>query len=329
MNKEEILNELSEKIDSGEISREEVVNRLKVNTHTDLETETKKTEKKLHFSITKILYALGAILVILGIVFFVAQIWEDINSFVRILITLGLGLFFALIGSVLLKQKTDKSIGTVFHALGGVLIPSGSLVTLYELSVDGNWTVAITFAVIFIFYLILNAVHKNAILTFFAIANGTAVIYLFLNALIGGPFQGFFGIKDVYQYLTMAVGISYLVLAHSFRNEWNKKLVGALYFFGITGFLGAAFSQVFDSILWQLFYFLIVLGGFALSVYMKRITILVMSAIFLIAHFTYITSEYFADSVGWPISLIVLGFLIIGLGYISIRINKKYIQKEA
>lgn len=328
MNKEEVLNELSIKLDSGEISREEIVDRLKVNTSTDLETETKKIDKTPHFSITKILYILGAVIVIVGISFFVAQIWENIGSFGRILVTFGLGLFLALMGSVLLKQKTNKSIGSVFHAIGGVLIPSGSLVALFEFGFDGDWAIAVTFAVIFIFYIILNIVHKNAILTFFAIANGTVMIYLFLNAIMGGPFQDWFVVKDVYQYLTMAVGMSYLLLAHLFRDGWNKHLVGTLCFFGITGFLGAAFSQIFDSVLWQFFYFFIVLGGFMLSVYMRKFIILVMSAVFLIAHFIFITGEYFANSIGWPVSLIILGFLIIGLGFISVRINKKYIKKE-
>ena len=124
----------------------------------------------------------------------------------------------------------------------------------------------------------------------------------------------------------MAIGASYLLLAHAFRSGWNKHLIGALYFFGITGFLGATFSQVFDSVPWQLLYFLIVLGGLFLSVYMRSRSILVMSTLFLIAHVSYITSEYFADSLGWPISLVILGFVFIGLGYASVTINKKYIK---
>ena len=200
------------------------------------------------------------------------------------------------------------------------------MVTLSELNLDsGDWTIAITFGVIFAFYLLLNYIHKNAILTFFAIANGTATVYLVLNAVVGGPFEGWFGIKDIYQYTTMAMGASYLLLAHAFRDGWNKKLIGVLYFFGITGFLGAAFSQVFDSVPWQMLYFILVIGGLALSVYMRSRSILVMSTLFLIAHVSYITSEYFANSLGWPISLVILGFVFIGLGYVSININKKYI----
>ncbi len=327
MNKKELLQELSTKISSGEISREEVVSRLSLVPVAQRATE-ESTNKSSQFSVTKMLYVLGAAIVIIGIVIFVAQIWGDIGSFGRISVTFGLGILFAASGSLLLKQKPEDNIGTIFHFIGGMLIPGGAVVTLSELStgVDHPWVIAITFGGIFAFYLLLNAIHKNAVLTFFAIASGTATVYLILNAVMGGPFKGWFGINDIYEYLTMVMGASYLFLAHAFRDGWNKKLIGILYFFGITGFLGAAFLQVFDSVLWQMLYFLLVIGGLSLAVYMKSRSILVMSTLFLIVHVTYITSKYFADSLGWPIMLITLGFVFIGLGYISITINKKYIQ---
>jgi len=71
---------------------------------------------------------------------------------------------------------------------------------------------------------------------------------------------------------------------------------------------------------------LIVLGGLALAAYLKSRIVLTVSTLFLIAHVSYITSEYFADSVGWPLVLVILGFVFIGLGYISITINKKFIK---
>ena len=187
-----------------------------------------------------------------------------------------------------------------------MLIPCGALVTLSELSTGINhpWIVAITFGVIFAFYLTLNSVHKNAILTFFTIANGTAFIYLAMEAVINGPFYTH---GDLYAYLTMVVGASYLLLGHAFREGWKKKLIGVLYFFGATGFLGAGFSQVFDSVPWQMLYFIIVIGGLALAVHMRSRGVLVMSTLFLIAHVSFITGKYFANSLGWPISLVVLG----------------------
>lgn len=322
MNKEELLQELAAKISMGEISREDVMSHLSLSTVTQSEIVKEETSK--NFSVTKMLYILGAAIVVVGIVIFVSQIWDDIGSFGRILVTLGLGFLITAIGSMLLKSRPEDKIGTIFHFIGGMLIPGGALVTLSELStgVDHPWVVAITFGVIFAFYLLLNSVHKNAILTFFAIANGTAFVYLIVNAIVDEPFYRH---GDLYAYLTMIIGASYLLLGYAFRNGWNKQLVEILYFFGITGLLGAAFSRVFDSVPWQIFYFIVVMGGLYLSVYVKNSRILVMSTLFLIIHVSYITDKYFADSLGWPISLIMLGFVFIGLGYVSININKKYI----
>lgn len=326
MNKEELLQELSLKLNTGEITPEEITTRFNLISASQPSVAIpEKANKFTPFSITKMLYVLGAAIVVIGVIIFVSQIWEDIGSFGRIVVTLGLGILTTAIGSTLLKSKPDDNIGNVFHAIGGLLIPGGALVTLSELSNDvySMWPVTITFAVISIFYLLLNYVHKSPILTFFTIANGTAFIYSFVQAILE---QSYYKYGYFYAYITMVIGLSYILLAYAFRDGWNKPLIAVLNFFGIIGFLGAAFSQVFDSVLWQLLYFILALGGVYLSIYLKSRSILVISILFLIAHISYITSEYFADSLGWPISLVFLGFVFIGLGYTSVNINKKYIS---
>lgn len=328
MNKEELLQELSSKINSGEISREEVEGELGFNNQINQSTSPKISEKKRsHFSLTKLLYVIGAIIVIIGLIIFVNQIWDDIGAFGRIIITLGLGLIFAITGSVLLKQKPKDHVGTIFHIIGGVLIPGGAVVTLNEVNpnIQHLWALTITFGVIFAFYMLLSYIHKNAILTFFAIGNGTAFIYLLFESIVDGRFYQH---GDLYAYLTMVIGASYLLLTHAFKDTYNKYLSPILYLFGTAGILGAGFSQVFGSLPWQLFYFVLVLGGIVLSIYLKSKSILVVSTLFLIFHISYITGKYFANSLGWPISLILLGFVFIGLGYASITINKKYIKEN-
>lgn len=323
MKKEDLLDELAAKLSAGEISRDEVLRRLKLSPAKQAHGDS--TDSLLHFSVAKMLYMLGAVIVVIGLIFFISQIWYDIGAVGRIAVTLGLGLLLTGLGSMLLVQKPGENLGIVFQFIGGMLIPGGAMVTLSEMSVESVslWPVAITFGAIFAFYLLLNVVHKNAVLTFYAIGNGTAFVYLVVESIIEGPYYMH---DDVYAYLTMVIGLSYLLLAHAFQKGWNKVLIGVLYFFGSAGFLGAGYSRVFESRLWELGYFFLVMGGFALAVYTKSRGMLVVSTIALIAHVSYITSEYFADSIGWPISLVLLGFLFIGLGYASISINKKYIS---
>ena len=71
-------------------------------------------------------------------------------------------------------------------------------------------------------------------------------------------------------------------------------------------------------------------GGLVVAVlYLKSRMVLLLSTLAVIGYIIYFTAEYFADSVGWPIALILLGFIIIGLGYMSISLNKKYILQNA
>ncbi|MCS7092677.1 MAG: DUF2157 domain-containing protein [Patescibacteria group bacterium] len=325
MDKETLLQELSAKVKSGEISQEEV---MSVISAVFPQIDNKKIGMLSRFSITKMLYVLGIVVAILGIFILFAQIWSDIGSLGRIAVTLGFGLYSAFMGSMLFRQKPESGLGSVFHIIGGMLIPTGALVTLSEFSLGyfSWWPITFAFGVIFASYLVLSLIHKKPVLTFFALVNGTFFVYLLVESMVGS-ITGYY--KDLYAHLTMVVGSSYLFLAHSFRNDWNKKLFGIICFLGSAGFLGAGFWQVVNYVSWQFFYFLVVLGFLRLSVYMQSRSILVVSTIFLIIHISYITSEYFANSIGWPVSLVILGFIFIGLGYASLEINKKYIKEVA
>jgi hypothetical protein len=315
MFKQELLQEMRRQLETGELSRDEIQQVLGV-------AMVDRAEKKSSiFSITNILYVLGAAIVIIGIIFFVGQIWFDIGSFGRVLVTLGLGFLFAAIGSMLLQQQPKVNLGVVFHFLGGMLIPSGAMVLLDEIDlIDSEWTVALVMTIIFVFYMLLVRVHRHAILTFFAIANGTMAAYLIMNAILPVGMD-----EDIFAYMTMAFGIGYVALAHRFSIDWNHYLVGILSFFGSIGFYAAAFSRIFRNGFWEMLYPLLTIGGLFLSIKLKSRSLLVVSTCFLIAYVTYITSEYFADSLGWPVTLVLLGFAFIGLGYMSVRINKKYI----
>ena len=114
MNKEELLQQLAMRISTGEIRSDEVVSRLNL---VPISADQPQMKKSTTFSATKILYVLGASIVVIGIIFFVAQIWNDIGSAGRISVTLGIGLLITLAGSVLLKSRPGESIGMVFHAI--------------------------------------------------------------------------------------------------------------------------------------------------------------------------------------------------------------------
>jgi hypothetical protein len=67
-------------------------------------------------------------------------------------------------------------------------------------------------------------------------------------------------------------------------------------------------------------------GGIFLSTWVRSRTLLFFSAVAILAYISYVTSEHFKDSMGWPLVLILLGLVFIAMNAIAISINKRYIS---
>jgi hypothetical protein len=73
--------------------------------------------------------------------------------------------------------------------------------------------------------------------------------------------------------------------------------------------------------------FLIVAAGFVyLSVIVHSRTVLFVATLAMLAYTGWFTGEHFADSVGWPIALIIFGLLMIGLSALAFRIDRDYVR---
>jgi len=328
---DQLLDELNRRVQDGELDRNQVQLLLDSIPGQDRESASVAGSPDQdnglraafpEFSLTRLLYVIGGLLVVLGIIYFMSQLWGDMSAALRILITLGAGLVFAGAGSLFLIQEPEKDLGNVFHAIGGCLIPGGALVTLDEMVSNVNTTgpVAITVGLVFLFYLALVIYHRRVVVNFFAFATGTAFVYLLSDSLM--PSIG----PDYYSYLTMMIGISYVIYGVAFTGGWNDRLIPLLYFFGPLGFYGAAYSRIANTQLMELLYPFLAFGGLALSVVVLKSRIaLTISTLAVISYVVYLTREYFADSIGWPVALIILGFIVIGLGYLSVNLNRRYL----
>lgn len=322
MDKNELLQELSHKLQTGEVSRGEVSKLLSLdNQSPHLSQPASSAFSRINLSFANILYTLGAAIVIIAIIFFVGQIWEDIGSVGRVMVTFGLGLVLAGIGSNLLKDSSHGVIGVVFHIIAGFLIPGGTMVAIYEFGTGSSSLMmpVLAFVLLAIFYSILANYHRQFVLTFFALANGTMSIYLLSQWLLEPS-------ADFYAYLTMLVGACFVWLAQTFIATWNDRLVGFLRFVGTAAFLFALFTQVLDTVALEVAYFAVLLGFFWLAQRLESRAVLIVATIGLIIHTSYITYEYFSDSVSWPLLLILLGFLFIGIGYYSHKLSQRFSQ---
>jgi hypothetical protein len=134
--------------------------------------------------------------------------------------------------------------------------------------------------------------------------------------------------NEFWKYRTLAIGISYILLGYSFSQSERKVLSGVLYSFGVIGFLGSAIAlqgyKPTQNYFWELIFPVLNMVIILISVKLRSKSFLVFGSLFLIGYIIKITSEYFSDSLGWPVALVIAGFGIMGVGYLIVWIRKKY-----
>lgn len=325
MNSNLLLTQLQEALEKGDVKKSDIQRLL---TNAAGEGKSAMTSS----TITTLLYALGGLVVATGLVIFISQIWEDIGSLGRILVTLGVGLSCMFAGSVVFVQNVYKEnsfmLGSILHTLGCMLVPGGIFVLLYEQGIEpSSWAVALIFALLATLYGMLMLAQRQVILTLATLVFATVTSYAVLYAALEDVDTYNTALEDMWMYLTMVWGASYVMLGKQFEGTWNALLVRALYFFGIVGFLGAAFSQVVDGGVWEVLYIPLLAGSIFVAIYIRSTSVLMVSTGFLVAYIAYITGQYFADSIGWPLALVFIGLVLMGCGYASVVVNKKYIQR--
>ncbi len=52
---------------------------------------------------------------------------------------------------------------------------------------------------------------------------------------------------------------------------------------------------------------------------------LIVSTVAILGYISYFTERHFVESVGWPLALIMLGLVLIGMSTLALRLNRKYI----
>jgi len=101
-------------------------------------------------------------------------------------------------------------------------------------------------------------------------------------------------------------------------------LVGTFTALGALVFLGADGHQPE----WEVLALLASLGAIVASVYRKNQTYLFAGAIYLMINIFWIGFEYFENTAGLPLTLLVCGGLSMALGYGVHRVRKEYLLEE-
>lgn len=319
MNKQETLAFIERQIAEGVVTREEVVNGMPGSVSVDV------TENKSH-NLINTFYGIGGVIVVIGVIILIVQNWTDIDFVGQMLVTLGIA-FITYASALIFKKPEHDKLSQVFFTISAALAPIGAVVFCNEMDIDMSWgtqtIVALIFFVIYLAaYFAAEKGHRKSILVFLCTAFATWTYYaVILNMLEGNIQNDWVFVANLMKWATIILGVCYIFLGSRF-----VPLRDFFYNVGALGILGAGISigGFFDVI-----YIAFIFAAFYGSVYLKSRGMLTLGAMFLIAHIIKITSEHFAGSIGWPLALVFIGFIVIGIGYGTLWINRTYIAKSA
>lgn len=325
MQKQELIDALARALVSGDITKEELL----------ALTASNGVSEKRELGVAHVLYYIGGTIVFLGFAVFVSTEWEHLESYLRILLTLGAGIAFYVSAALLARDERIGHLPDALHLAGGLLIPAGVFITLDELGFQGGeWGPGIIFLAFTGMYVASHLFYRRTLLLIFSIIFGTIAFIFFTEAMVAGAVPVFDEFRFA-MYRLLAVGAAYVAFARAWRGTSRAALCGVLYGIGTFGVLGATLAlgewKPEETIprLWEVIYPGLAFGAMFLSLWLRSRSMLVCSALFVVGYIAKITGEYFAESAGWPLALMLIGFALIGMGYLVVHLNRKYFAVTA
>jgi hypothetical protein len=266
--------------------------------------------------LSKLFGYIGGIFVFAGIGVFISMYWDDFSSASRVIVTLGTGLTAFVMGLICLTDAKYERAATPLFLISSVLQPTGIMVMLQEYSSGGDVRHGLLFMASYML------VQQGAV---FWAKQRTVMVF---SAILFGCifFANLFDIWDVNEKLIgMVIGSALLCIAYAINQSKHIAIAPFWYFVGAVLLLWSIFEYVENTLLEPLY-----LGATAfiifLSTYVRSRTLLLVGTITMLLYIGYYTAEHFANTVGWPIALVMIGIALIGLSALAVRLNNQYIK---
>lgn len=240
------------------------------------------------------------------------------NTAARIIITLGSGI--AAFALALIASSTDQHLQarTPLYLIAALLQPTGILIAIDEFFSGGDWRHAalITSSTMALQQAVVFWKNRDTTLLF-----TTLVFVLWLLSVV---FRLLEVDNDV---VAMVLGCSIIILCIGLEQTPHRTLTPFWFLAGSSLFYGGLGSLVLDTSI-EILFLVAACGGVLLSAIARSRSLLVVSTLAILGYVSYFTSQYFLDSMGWPFMLMLLGLLLIALGSIAVRINRRYIASD-
>ena len=264
--------------------------------------------------LAKILAYLGGVFVLAGIAIFIGMQWDQFNSAVRVLLTLGAGFAIYLFALVTMTDVRFTVVTTPMLLIAALLQPTGIVVMLNEYSRDGEPEHGL------LFMCVVMLVQQ-----FFTFLAKKRTVLLFTSLFFGAAGFGIFcEILDIdFEIVALALGIGLTSISYTIDKTAHKDITPFWYLAGSVFFLYGAFDVLEGSAV-EILYFGIAAGFMYLGTVVRSRTLLFSSVIALMGF----TGYFFRDSLANAFGLIIMGFLLIGLSAFAMSLNRKFIQAK-
>lgn len=269
--------------------------------------------------LVRVLGFLGGTFVFAGIGVFIALQWGVMSSAARVIVTLGSGLAVYVLAVLSCKDaRFDKAAAPLF-LVAAALVPTGMLVAFREFGSGGDWrlaslvtcgTTALQFGAAFLS--LRRSTPLFATIVFATLFWGTALDLLDADG----------------HTIALVLGAWLLLIAVGVDRTPHRDITPVWYLFGAAAFLNGLFDIVKRTPL-EIGFLGAAAGFVYLSVVLHSRMLLFVATVAILGYTGWFTGQYFADSVGWPLALIVFGLFMIGLSALAFRIDRNYVRIQS
>lgn len=264
----------------------------------------------------KVIIYIGAAFIFMGICVFIGMMWDDLNSVARIILTLGSGFIAYVLGLMSLNDSKYGKAATPLLLVGAAVQPTGLFVFMDEyLPKSGDIALAATVVcgLMTLQQFITFLATQRTCLLFFSLFFFYATTYSAISWADVDPPEGM-----------LAMGLSLLTVCWGLRKSPHNTILPFFYFGGATMTAAAAFDILEDTPI-DTAMIAVSAGLIYLSALAASRTLLTVGVLSLLAFLGYFTDEYFADTIGWPLAMILFGLMMIGISVFAVKLGKKIV----
>lgn len=276
------------------------------------------------FDLPRILYYLGALLVIVAMSWFISETLDRFGRQGVFWIGIIYILIFLTLGTLLWNKNTLKTPGGLFITLAVCMIP----LTVYGLQKWSGWWIDEWPGQYRDFFSWIKG--GWFLMEIATVLGGCLALYFYRFPFLTMPiffalwfmsmdivpliFSEANNIIDIREKISIVFGLGVLIVAYIIDLKSEKDLAFWPYLFGVLMFWsGISFLEA-SSEYQRFFYLLINLALILLSILLQRTVFLVLGILGVLLYIASIFYKYFSESFSFPIILSLIGVLVIFLG---------------